>query len=226
MLSASDTRSRSRRTTRTGAVNLNRKTKVMTKPKLTDKQAAFVREYRKDWNATQAAIRAGYSEKGAHVRGVELLSNRKVAEAIEKAQEKLAKKVEITVENVLRGFSLIGLVEVRDFYKVDENGQPVLKSFAELTPDQQEVFLRGGLSTKDADRNKALENIAKHLGMYIKRHEHSGPDGGPIETNGGIANAERDERIAALLQTLRDRVAEDTSDEEQQDVDPAAGAAG
>ena len=56
--------------------------------KLTPRQARFVDEYLIDLNATQAAIRAGYagySERGAHVPGAELLTNRKVSAAVEKA---------------------------------------------------------------------------------------------------------------------------------------------
>ena len=56
--------------------------------KLTPRQERFVDEYLIDLNATQAAIRAGYagySERGAHVPGAELLTNRKVSAAVEKA---------------------------------------------------------------------------------------------------------------------------------------------
>lgn len=51
--------------------------------KFTDKQAAFIDEYLKDFNATQAAIRAGYSEKTARSQGNRLLTNVDIKEAIE-----------------------------------------------------------------------------------------------------------------------------------------------
>jgi hypothetical protein len=70
---------------------------------LTPKQAAFVQEYLKDLNATQAAIRAGYSEKTAAEQASRLLSNVKVQEAVTKGREKLAHKVEVTTERVLGG---------------------------------------------------------------------------------------------------------------------------
>ena len=72
-------------------------------PKLTDKQAAFVREYLVDLNATQAAIRAGYSERTASRIGPQLLGKTWVREAIEKAQAKRARRVEVKAEDVLRG---------------------------------------------------------------------------------------------------------------------------
>ncbi|NGP40968.1 terminase small subunit [Acinetobacter sp. GC2] len=53
---------------------------------LTDKQQRFVDEYLIDLNATQAAIRAGYSEKTADSIGLQLLRKTQVAEAIEEAQ--------------------------------------------------------------------------------------------------------------------------------------------
>ena len=74
----------------------------MPKPKLTAKQKAFVAEYLIDMNATQAAIRAGYSVKGATVRGSELLANRKVAAEIAKAQAKRAARMEVSQDSVAR----------------------------------------------------------------------------------------------------------------------------
>lgn len=70
---------------------------------LTPKQAAFVREYLVDLNATQAAIRAGYSKKTAQQIGDENLSKPVIREAIAKAQGKRAEKVELTAEMVING---------------------------------------------------------------------------------------------------------------------------
>lgn len=69
---------------------------------LTAKQAAFVAEYLVDMNATQAAIRAGYSEKSAYRISSELLQKTSVAKAIARAQAKRADKVGRTAEDVLR----------------------------------------------------------------------------------------------------------------------------
>ena len=62
---------------------------------LTPKQDAFVREYLIDLNATQAAIRAGYSAKTAEQQGSRLLRNVQVAAALSEAQTKRAERVEI-----------------------------------------------------------------------------------------------------------------------------------
>ena len=70
---------------------------------LTPKQQRFVEEYLIDLNATQSAIRAGYSEKTAQEIGSENLSKPMVAKAIAEAQEKLSNKARVTVEMVVQG---------------------------------------------------------------------------------------------------------------------------
>jgi phage terminase small subunit len=71
--------------------------------KLTPKQERFVGEYLIDLNATQAAIRAGYSAKTAEQQGYQLLQIPSVSELIAKGAQKRAEKAEITAQDVLRG---------------------------------------------------------------------------------------------------------------------------
>lgn len=70
--------------------------------KLTAKQSLFIKEYLVDLNATQAAIRAGYSKKTARQAGAENLSKPAIKDALDKAIKKRAAKVEITAEKVLK----------------------------------------------------------------------------------------------------------------------------
>ena len=140
-------------------------------PKLTDKQTAFVREYLVDLNATQAAIRAGYSERTASRIGPQLLGKTCVREAIEKAQAKRARRVEVTQDYVLSN-----LVEV-----VERTMQwaPVLDRKGEQVTDEE----GRAVWTFDAKgANRALELLGKHLGIFTDkiRAEVSGPDGGPM----------------------------------------------
>ncbi len=79
--------------------------------KLTPKQQRFVEEYLIDLNATQSAIRAGYSAKTAQEIGSENLSKPMVAKAITEAQEKLSNKAQVTVEMVVQGL----LKEAQDY---------------------------------------------------------------------------------------------------------------
>lgn len=71
---------------------------------LSPKHARFVAEYLKDNNATQAAIRAGYSERTAKQQGCRLLTKADVAAAVRKGQKRVAKKAEITVESLAAEF--------------------------------------------------------------------------------------------------------------------------
>lgn len=75
----------------------------MPRGELTPKQARFVEEYLIDLNATQAAIRAGYSKKTAKVQGAQNLSKLNVAKAIAKRTQKATKRAEVSVQDVLDG---------------------------------------------------------------------------------------------------------------------------
>lgn len=70
---------------------------------MTPKQERFVQEYLIDLNATQAAIRAGYSKKTAQEQSSRLLSNVIIADAIKKAQSETAKRCRVTVDDVVLG---------------------------------------------------------------------------------------------------------------------------
>ncbi len=140
-------------------------------PKLTDKQKEFVRQYLVDLNATQAAIRAGYSVKTAYRQGADLLQKTSIREAIEKAQAKRARRVEVTQDYVLS--NLVEVVE-RTMQRA-----PVTDRKGEQVTDEE----GRAVWTFDAkNANRALELLGKHLGIFTDkiRAEVSGPDGGPM----------------------------------------------
>lgn len=126
---------------------------------LTPHQALFVSEYLIDLNATQAAIRCGYSAKHADVTGPRLLGNVRIGAAIAAGQAERAKRVEITAERVLAEFGKIAFAGVGDY-----DGQ-----------------------LKLADKLHALDSVAKHLGMFKERHELTGGDGTPLVDTSKIA---------------------------------------
>lgn len=80
---------------------------------LTDKQKRFVEEYLVDLNATQAAVRAGYSAKTAQEQSSRLLSNVMVQQAIREAQEARSQRTEITADRVLQELAKIGFADIR-----------------------------------------------------------------------------------------------------------------
>ena len=136
--------------------------------KLTDKQAAFVREYLVDLNATQAAIRAGYSERTASRIGPQLLGKTWVREAIEKAQAKRARRVEVTQDYVLS--NLVEVVE-RTMQRA-----PVLDRKGEQVTDEE----GRAVWTFDAKgANRALELLGKHLGIFTDKVQ--------TEVSGGLS---------------------------------------
>jgi len=182
---------------------------------LTHKQQRFVEEYLVDLNATQAAIRAEYSEKTAGVIGKENLQKPKIAEAIEAAQAKRARRTEITADRVLKELGRIGFANMDDYMRVTPEGDPYIDlsnldrdQTAALSEIQTEDYTDGrGEDARDVRRVKvkfydkisALEKIGKHLGMFRERVEHSGPGGGPISSRQTIdAEGLSDEQLAVL----------------------------
>ena len=81
---------------------------------LTPKQLLFTKEYMVDLNATQAAIRAGYSEKGADVQGCKLLAKPKVKAVIQAAMDKRTERLEITSDRILQEIAKLA-AESREF---------------------------------------------------------------------------------------------------------------
>ena len=141
---------------------------------LSPKQAAFVAEYLIDLNATQAAIRAGYSEKSAARISVELLNKTQVRKAIEKAQAKRTERTEITADRVVTELAKIAFADPRDLMEWGPNGL-VLKDCRIIPAAVAEVSEgKDGMKLKKLDKLKALELLGRHLGMFTDKVEMSG----------------------------------------------------
>ena len=89
--------------------------------KLTQKQQQFVEEYLVDLNATQAAIRAGYSAKTADVQGSRMLGNVKVQQAISEAMAERSKRTGVNQDRVVLELAKIAFVKMTDI--VDKQGK-------------------------------------------------------------------------------------------------------
>lgn len=162
--------------------------------KLTNRQQAFAREYLVDLNATQAAIRAGYAPKSAKVTGARLLTNANVSAAVQAAMDERAERTELTADYVLDGIreTIERCQQVAPI--LDRQGNPV---FVE-TPNG-EVAPAFAFDAKNVLRG--FELLGKHLKLFTERHEHSGPNGGPIQ----VSDTEASARVAALLKVAEQR---------------------
>ncbi len=172
--------------------------------KLTRNQKIFCDEYLIDLNATRA-YKAAYKnvkkDETAAAAGARLLRNVKVKNYIDEKMKEREKRTEITQDKVLKELAKIGFADLKDYleYKTaksvveyDEAGEPIVDytTIIDLidsrevdTSPVQEVSISkdGTFKFKLYDKQKALELIGKHLGMFVDKTEVTGKDGGPIE---------------------------------------------
>lgn len=157
--------------------------------KLTEKQKRFVTEYLIDLNATQAAIRAGYSPKTAYSMGQRLLKNVEVQAAIQAAMREREARTGITQDWVVRELYKIAAADRGAFARVvtlqeGQDGEPPtqvveLTDTAELSEDQRAALAgvettKSGIKVATYDKLKALELLGRHLGMFTDKIEQSG----------------------------------------------------
>lgn len=153
--------------------------------KLTEKQKRFVAEYLVDLNATQAAIRAGYSEKTASVIGCENLTKPNVLAEIAKRQEKLRNKLEITQERVLDEIAGIAFANASDFVTVTATGLLDVKPTSKVPKEKLPALAgikysaNGAVEIKLHDKPAALRMLAEHLGLF----NQSNGNGSDVENN-------------------------------------------
>ena len=156
---------------------------------LTPKQQRFVEEYLIDLNATQAAIRAGYSEKTAKEIGSENLTKPNIAKAIQEAQSKRTEETQIDSAYVLKRLVEIDQMDVLDIMDDDGNVKPLrdwpkiwrqyISNIETISMDDGEGWLK---KIKWPDKVKNLELIGKHLGMFVEQKKVD------VTTNGESIN--------------------------------------
>jgi phage terminase small subunit len=157
----------------------------MRKAQLTAKQQMFVKEYLCDLNATQAAIRAGYSTKRADAIGHENLRKPEIAAAIQTEMDKRAAAVDITAERVLKEIARMALYDAADIAGHKINGPEDIPTLPE---DVRRAIIgwgwdkQGNFVLKLSPKTPSLELLGRHLKLFTDKHEHSGPGGGPIPT--------------------------------------------
>lgn len=132
---------------------------------LNEKQRAFIDEYVKDKNATQAAIRAGYSEKTAYSQGQRLLKKVEIKEALEKNFE------------VVRESNIATAREVEEFLSLVMRGELTEEV---VCPNGMGDTFRQDKKASLKDRLKAAEMLAKRYGID-KPEEKNDMEGVKVE---------------------------------------------
>lgn len=173
--------------------------------KLNDKQKRFCNEYLIDLNATQAAIRAGYSAKYANKNAHKILDKPEIKEYLDKKMKDREQRTEITQDKVVNELAAIAFSNASDFFKIidktvtvggsivlDDEGNPRTYKDVEfvntdkLSEANKKVISSikqgsNGLEIKLNDKLKALELLGKHLGMFKDKLELSGNVNNPYE---------------------------------------------
>lgn len=140
--------------------------------KLTAKQQRFIEEYLVDLNATQAAIRAGYSKKTARSVGAENLTKPDIQKAIQKRLSEKEKALMATQDEVLKTLTrilrreapehvVVTLKSHRSFYDENGNKQIIDREESNIVP----------IPTKISDVNKAAELLGKYHAMWTDRQQ-------------------------------------------------------
>jgi phage terminase small subunit len=145
--------------------------------RLTAKQKRFIEEYLIDLNATQAAIRAGYSPHTAKEIGSENLSKPHIRARIDQALAERSKRTGINQDRVIMELARIALVNPVDVINMDEATIKEMAS-ADDTAAIASVKVKkipteeGTITEREirmADKIKALELLGKHLGMFTDK---------------------------------------------------------
>jgi phage terminase small subunit len=158
---------------------------------LTPKQERFVGEYLKDLNATQAAIRAGYSPSSAAEIGYENLRKPQIATAISEAFKARAERTRVEGDRVVLELARIGFSDIREIASWGEGGL-AYKASDELTDDSAATIAgivetvtrtrdgrkRRTLTIKLHDKVRSLELLGRHLGIFTDKVQMAPPPEG------------------------------------------------
>ena len=146
---------------------------------LTPKQQRFVDEYLIDLNATQAAIRAGYSEVSARSQGHENLTKPDISAAIKSKNKYLLAKLNITPEHVLREYSRIAFGRITDVVKLKKGSIKVARD-DQLNDDQKAMLssiseTKYGIKITIHNKMAALDKLGQYLCIFAEKPEEDKP---------------------------------------------------
>lgn len=186
------------------------------KSKLTPKQKLFIKEYLIDLNATQAAIRAGYSEKTANEQGSRLLVNVNISSAIQKAMDDRCKRTDITADRVLQEIARISFLDIRKLYNHDGSFKDIHEldddTAAAISGIEVEQLWEGRGEDREqigtlhkvklSDKRAALEMLARHVKVCKGSLEVTGKDGQDLVPPTQVIVTEK--TVKSILAKIRD----------------------
>lgn len=150
---------------------------MASKSKLTPRQSRFVEQYLIDLNATQAAVRAGYSAKTAEQLGHQLLKKPSVASAVAKGARRQAEKAEISAQDVLAGLYKEATREGEgSSHAARVSAWGLLGKYHKLFTDRIEADISADVTVSDA-RSQLESVIARHIAGNRKAEGAGQPDG-------------------------------------------------
>lgn len=150
---------------------------------LNPKQERFCKEYVIDLNATQAAIRAGYSENSAKEQACDLLTKPNIQEYVKSLQSKISERLDITADMVVQELAKIGFANTHDFVTDGNSIVDISKlqrvkvasvSGVKVTEIESEFGSKKITELKFHDKVSALEKLGKHLGVFEKDNAQKG----------------------------------------------------
>jgi len=154
---------------------------------LNEKQKRFVKEYLVDMNATQAAIRAGYSEKTAGSQGFDLLKNPEIDRLIKQTGSKRMEKLDLSADRVLNAIAEIAFGDIRKAFtddgallrphEWDDETAAAIAGMDIVTVSAGEGMVEHVAKIKRTDRLRALDMLARHHALYNDKLEVTGLDG-------------------------------------------------
>jgi phage terminase small subunit len=158
---------------------------------LTEKQRLFCIYYVKSFNATQAAIKAGYAPESAHVRGSELVRNSKVAAEIRRVKQQMTTDIFVEAMDVLNKYIKIAFADITDYVTFGQKEVPVMGMFGPVKDENGNIMMqkvnyvdfkessaidgtivsevkqgKDGVAIKFVDKMKALEKLSQYFDLF------------------------------------------------------------
>ena len=175
---------------------IQNKESVIKEPRLTEKQRLFCLYYVKCFNATQAAIKAGYSKDTAHVIGWENLRKLQISAEIKRLKGSMLEDLYIDAMDVLHKYLQLAFADVTDFVEFGQKEVPILTMFGPAKDEEGNILTKlvnfvdfksstdidgtiiqevkqskEGVAIKFADRMKALEKLERYFDLLPDHHK-------------------------------------------------------